>query len=174
MKLHTERLTLVPLGIKYLESTHEYSSDKDVTKYMFFHNENIETTAAFLIGVDLAWNQFPITYYEFAILFENKHVGAISLYIEDDRAEIGWILNKKYWNRGIISEAAFKMVEFAKSLGLKKLTANCDSENIASYKVMEKIGMKRVSDSGKRKNFHADVETIEYQYEMDLGNKCLL
>ena len=165
MEVKTDRLKLVPLGIKYLNTVHKYASDKDITKYMFFHSDNIESTTAFLIGVELAWKKDPIDYYEFAIIYEGHHVGAISLSIEHNIGELGWILDKAYWGKGIITEAAKAIVEFSKSLSLSKLIANCDKRNIASYKVMEKIGMKRISDSGKRKNYHDTEESIELLYE---------
>ena len=34
--IHTERLTLKPLGIQYLETVHEYASDPENTKYMMY------------------------------------------------------------------------------------------------------------------------------------------
>lgn len=49
MEIKTNRLVLCPLGIKYLESTHEYASDADATKYMMFlPNDTMEETAGFL------------------------------------------------------------------------------------------------------------------------------
>lgn len=48
----------------------------------------------------------------------------------------------------------------------KKIIAHCDTENVPSYKTMEKIGMHRVSESGDRKNKYSDEERREYIYEL--------
>ncbi len=44
--------------------------------------------------------------------------------------------------------------------------AHCDTENIASYKVMEKLGMSRTGEWGGRRNKSAVKDSSEYQYEL--------
>lgn len=161
-------IKLEPLSLKHLDTTHIYASDPDVTKYMFFHNQNKETTMLFLMGVELALKKNPIDYYEFAIMLDEVHVGAISLAIENNIGELGWILNKNYWNKGIVTKSAYLMIDFAKTLNLDKLIANCDHRNIGSYRVMEKIGMKRIKSDGIRRNYHENVDSIEFIYEMKI------
>jgi len=170
MELRTERLLLVPHGIKYLQSVHEYASDLETTKYMMWlPNDTIEETADFLKKSDAEWAKEVPSYYEFAILFEGKHVGAVSIYLDDERTtgEFGWILNKNYWNKGIATEAAKAIFDFGiNELGIKCFQAHCDSENTASSKVMEKLGMKRISCEGGRKNKSSDEERYEFLYEL--------
>lgn len=45
---------------------------------------------------------------------------------------------------------------------------HCDTENIASYKVMEKLGMSRTGEWGGRRNKSASEDSLEYQYELYL------
>jgi len=175
MEIETKRLKLVPHTRDFLLTTHEYASDREVTKYMLFHNDTLEKTEKFLKYVEREWQLDPIDFYEFAIMYNGNHIGAISLSIIDDnpvyaptKADLGWILNKNYWGRGFATEAALAIVELARKLGLEKLYATCDIDNIASYKVMEKIGMRRISQNGVRKNYHSEEETIELKYEMIL------
>lgn len=40
-----------------------------------------------------------------------------------------------------------------------------DTENVASYKVMEKLGMTGTGEYGGRRNRAAAEESLEYQYE---------
>lgn len=83
--------------------------------------------------------------------------------------EIGWIISKKYWGKGYVTEAAKAIIEFAKNdLKLKKIIAHCDSENVASYKVMEKLGMSYVGRSWGRKNKASDEEREELEYTQEL------
>lgn len=106
--------------------------------------------------------------YEFAILYNDIHVGSISLNLFDnEKAEIGWILNKRYHHLGIATEAAFGIINYAKELNLKTLIAHCDTRNVPSYTLMEKIGMKRV---GEGVRVYRDERGIakEYLYELSL------
>lgn len=167
--IHTKRLTLKPLGIQYLKTVHEYASDPENTKYMMFlPNETIEETIEFLQKADEEWNRSKPSFYEFAILYEDRQVGAVSISLEDDSSgELGWIINKKYWKLGIGHEAASALVDYAvREFHIKHFIAHCDAENMASYKIMEKLGMSRTGVSEGRKNRASDEDRREYQYEM--------
>lgn len=172
MEIKTNRLLLVPHGIKFLNSVHEYATDLETTKYMvWLPNDSIEETADFLRKSDAEWAKDVPFYYEFAILFEGKHVGAVSIYLDEERTigEFGWILHKDYWNKGIATEEAKALFAFASNeLGVKRFQAHCDSENVGSFKVMEKLGMKRISCEGGRKNKSSDEERYELLYELKI------
>lgn len=170
MEIKTKRLTLRPIGMADLETQYAYTSDYENTKYMMFlPDESIEETKAFLKRVEAEWKKEKPAVYEFAILYENTHVGGVGIDLLDKgkTAEFGWSLNKKYWRKGICYEAAAAVLEYAvNQLGIKHFIAHCDSENVASYKVMEKLGMKRVDCYGGRKNKGSDEERMELRYEM--------
>jgi ribosomal-protein-alanine N-acetyltransferase len=86
--------------------------------------------------------------YELAIQIKSTKevVGVISLMKVDRRhknAEIGYWVVKKFWNRGIATEAASKVMEFGfQVLNLERIYAKCFHNNEVSRKVMEKVGMK--------------------------------
>lgn len=169
MIINTERLILEPLGIKYLESVHAYASDPENTRYMCnLPNKSIEETMEFLQRADEEWKKETPSFYEFAIVYKNQQIGAVSLHLDNDQlsGELGWILRKEYWKQGIAYEAAKALLDYAvKKLKIKHFIAHCDAENIASYKIMEKLGMTRTSSHGGRKNKSSDLERMEYQYE---------
>lgn len=54
------------------------------------------------------------------------------------------------------------------SIGILHFLAHCDTENIASYKVMEKLGMIRTGEWGGRRNKSAAEDSLEYQYELNI------
>lgn len=170
MEIKTKRLILKPLGIQYLKTVFEYASDLETTKYMvWFPKKNLDETSDFLMGADKEWAKEKPEFYEFAVIFDGKHIGAVSIYLSQDmtKGEIGWIFNKKYWGQGFAEESAKALIDFAvDGLGLKKIIAHCDTENIGSYRLMEKLGMKRTSLIGGRKNRSSDEERMEYQYEL--------
>lgn len=73
-----------------------------------------------------------------------KAIGGISCMISGASAEIGYLLNKDYWRRGYATEAATAIVQWLGSLGtVKRIWATCDTENVASTRVLEKAGMTR-------------------------------
>lgn len=174
MEIRTSRLILRPLGIKYLESTHKYASDREATKYMMFlPNDTIEETAEFLQNADAEWSKQDPEYYEFAVLLNDKHIGAVSLYMDENRTtgEFGWIIHRDYWRQGITTEAVRALLDYGvNTLNVHHFIAHCDSENIASYKVMEKIGMVRTKCYGGRRNKSSDEERNECLYELDIEN----
>jgi len=73
-------------------------------------------------------------------------LGAISLDIRaaHHRAEMGYWIGRPYWNRGYATEAAAAMLDYAfNRLELNRIHAEHFSQNLASGRVMDKIGMKR-------------------------------
>ncbi|MCH5197438.1 MAG: GNAT family N-acetyltransferase [Oscillospiraceae bacterium] len=153
-QIKTERLFLRPLNITDLETVHEYASNNENTMYMqWLPNKTLEETAEFLSGVTKEWEKETPSFYEFAIELNGIQIGAISVYLDDNRESgaLGWILNKKYWNNGYATEAAMALRDFALNVfHIKKLTANCDHRNTASSRVMEKIGLELERDNDIR------------------------
>lgn len=168
IEIVTKRLVLKPLGSKYLRTVNEYAMDYENTRYMcHLPNATEAETQAFLSSVDAEWEKEKPEYYEFAILYQNLHVGAVSIYLDDGVGEIGWIVNKKYWGNGFAFESAKALLRyFIENVGITHFIAHCDRENIASYKTMEKLGMVRTGEWGGRRNKSASQDSYEYQYEL--------
>lgn len=62
----------------------------------------------------------------------------------DTEVEIGYHINKKYWSKGLASEAAKACKEYGlNTLGLNKLISIIDPINIPSKRVAEKIGFSK-------------------------------
>lgn len=58
--------------------------------------------------------------------------------------EIGWVFNKRYHGQGYATEAAYALLEYGfERLRLHRVIATCQPENVPSYRVMEKLGMRR-------------------------------
>jgi RimJ/RimL family protein N-acetyltransferase len=54
------------------------------------------------------------------------------------------VLNRKYWGHGYMTESACAILEVAfKQLKLHRVWATCDTRNRSSYRVMERLGMRR-------------------------------
>ncbi len=153
-QIKTDRLVLRPLAISDLETVYRYASDWENTRYMIWlPSQSREETAEFLARAAKEWEKDAPAFFEFAIVFQGLPVGAVSVSLDEERktGELGWILDKRYWKRGIATEAASAIRDFAfRTLKVEKCTAHCDDRNAASFRVMEKIGMKLESDDGWR------------------------
>ncbi len=58
--------------------------------------------------------------------------------------EIGWALHPDWWGRGLATEAAFRVLEFAfHELGVHRVVAFSHAQNTASLRVMQKLGMRQ-------------------------------
>ncbi len=168
--IKTERLTLVALEEKHLAAAHEYLSDRENAKLMvFLPTESLKETKEYILKAEAEWKKETPDFLEFAVFFGESHVGGITVYFLNGgkTAELGWILGKKHQRQGLITEAALAVMEYIKStLGIFHVIAQCDSENEASKRVMEKIGLSLTNTEGKRKNRLSDEERTEYTYEV--------
>ena len=67
---------------------------------------------------------------------------------EKPEVEIGYLFLRRWWGRGLATEAACACRDFGfRKLGLKRLISIIDPENIASRRVAEKVGMKVVGET---------------------------
>lgn len=172
MILSTPRLTLRPADLSLLASTHAYAGNLENTHFMMFlPYATVEETADMLRAAEAEWAKPLPAVYEFAIFLADAHIGGITLYMQEDRtvAELGWVLHRDYWRRGYVTEAAIATMDFARSIGVKRIFACCDSENVPSYKAMEKLGMRLVKTDGVRQNRSmGDEIRTEWTYEIYL------
>lgn len=169
MRITTERLVLEPINMRHLEATHAYASDTENTRYMVrLPNENLLETAAFIQNAATEMKKRQPSVYEFAILREGEQVGGMSAFmLDDDTVEFGWILDRRHQGRGYAHEAARGLIAWARGeLGIRRIIAQCDAENTASYRLMEKLGMRRISCTMGRKNRSSDEERSELTYEL--------
>ncbi|MDR1438935.1 MAG: GNAT family N-acetyltransferase [Clostridiales bacterium] len=145
--LETERLALRPFAESDFDAIHAYMGDEQIKKFMYHEPNTPEDTKKLIADsiIDERIFEFGITRKPTGIL-----IGNIGLYIGgkeadgDDEAEMGWLINRENQCRGFATEAAKAVMEFAfGQLGLRRIIAHCDSENTASWRIMEKLGMIR-------------------------------
>ena len=170
MILSTPRLTLRPADASLAASTYAYAGDLENTRFMMFlPDADLEETTLHLKEAEEQWRMAQPERYEFAVFLGESHIGGVTLYMMEDRteAELGWVLHKAHWRKGYVTEAALAVMDFARSMGVRRVFACCDSENVASYKTMEKLGMRLVKDDGVRTNRSmGDEQRVEWTYEI--------
>lgn len=80
------------------------------------------------------------------------------------KAEIGYELTPEYWRKGFMTEAIQKILEYGfNALGLNRIEALVEPENVNSRRILEKIGLK---DEGTLKEYlywkNQFVDTVVY------------
>ena len=101
------------------------------------------------------------------IFLNDDLIGGIGLTpTEDDFYELGYWLGVEYWGQGYATESVMELLNYAKSnTPCEKFKANVFKENVASAKVLEKNGFKRVED---REVFsisrQENVLSVNYEY----------
>jgi RimJ/RimL family protein N-acetyltransferase len=62
----------------------------------------------------------------------------------DRQAELGWVIAPEHAGRGYATEAAAALLRICfDDLGLYRVTALCFADNVASWRIMERLGMRR-------------------------------
>lgn len=89
----------------------------------------------------------------------NTVIGSISVEISNDSiksCEVGYCIGRPYWNRGIMTEALRAVMHFLfYEVGYRMIVAKHDTHNVASGRVMQKVGMEFVRlelRAGKRRD----------------------
>ena len=135
----------------------------------FPHPYTLDDAVAFLDNVRLG--KMGIVYGMF--LNSGELVGVISLTPGRDvnrySAEVGYFVGEQYWNRGYATEALMLVVNFAQYRhGFKRLFAKVFDFNLASMRVLEKVGFKKEGIM-KSSAVKADKVIDEHLYGLVLG-----
>ena len=145
--LKTKRLMLRRLQAEDARALHENcSSDENVVRYL---ERGVcadpETTKALV--KDWIERYETDDFFLWAVEFSGQVIGTVNLHDicrKEKRCEIGFSIGSKWWNQGIVTEAAGAVVRHALSeLEFERVVGWCAAENAASARVMEKIGMKK-------------------------------
>jgi RimJ/RimL family protein N-acetyltransferase len=80
---------------------------------------------------------------------------------ERTEAHIGYIFDPAYAGRGYATEAVTAMVAHAfDELGVRRITAGCFADNVASVRILEKLGMRR-EQHGVGDSWHATLGWLD-------------
>ncbi|WP_338792085.1 GNAT family N-acetyltransferase [Bernardetia sp. MNP-M8] len=134
------------------ENLFALNSDKDIMEF-FPYLPSLEQTKDFIERMTTQFENNGFCYFAVDELETEEFIGFIGITEQTFEADftpcvdIGWRLDKKYWNKGYASEGAKRSLEFAfNDIKLESIKAVAPKINLKSRKVMEKIGMKYVKD----------------------------
>ena len=120
-----------------------WAQDPEVTRYLTWRpHKRLEQTEEFVRGCLTAWenlNRFP---YMLTLKDDGQIIGMIDPHIEDPRIGIGYGLAHAYWGRGYMPEATRILIDWAfQQPSIYRVYATTDVDNVASRRVLEKVGM---------------------------------
>lgn len=146
----TERLRLRPFTRGDVDAVHAYRRREDVAQYLFdvpLSREECELAVRQRIGqVGLEADGDKII---LAVDLQASGVliGEVSLIwrsADARQGEIGWIFDPAYQGRGYATEAARALLDLAFGPGdMHRVMARCDVRNLASSRLMERLGMRQ-------------------------------
>lgn len=171
MNLVTARTILRNYETEDWERVHVYGSDPNFSKYDFWGPNTLEDTHKFVADMVQQSQSNPRYQFDFAVCLKENGllIGGCGLRRETELSQIanlGWAINPEFQGKGFATEAAKALLEFGfQTLKLSVIYATCDTRNTASYKVMEKLGMKRVGFIKGTKEVKGHVRD-SYRYEI--------
>lgn len=125
----------------------ELYSDKDISLYdKSPYITDIEDAARFINEINSCYYYRKRIDWAIIIKSSNKLVGLIAIHSLNSithTAEVGYLINKKYRNKGIMTEALKLITTFLfENIDIHSLNATIHIENIASIMVCKKVGFK--------------------------------
>lgn len=142
----TDRLVLsVPVPGDALEIYETYASDPEVTRYLsWLPHRSLQDTAEFLAIATFSWDQGDAFAWTIRGKESRSLLGMIEARVTGTRIEIGYVLAKRYWGQGYMTEAVSAITRWAlRQSTIFRVWAVCDLENTGSARVLEKAGMIR-------------------------------
>jgi RimJ/RimL family protein N-acetyltransferase len=148
--LETARLVLRPFEAGDLEELYAFHSLPEVARFLYWEARDLVQVRAVLdakvrqgvledegqvLALAVVWREVGVV------------VGEVSLHWlsrRDRQGEIGFVFHPGYQGKGLATEAAEVVLGLGfDELGLHRMIGRCDALNVASARVMERLGMRR-------------------------------
>jgi RimJ/RimL family protein N-acetyltransferase len=148
--LTTRRLTLRPAAPEDADATWPYRRLESVSEWITASPPDLATYRTMFTEPDRLANSIIVEH-------DGQVIGDLMLRIEDawaqaevraqahrKQAELGWVLDPARTGRGFATEAVEALLEECfTNLGIRRVIANCFLANTASWRLMDRLGMRR-------------------------------
>jgi RimJ/RimL family protein N-acetyltransferase len=164
--VRTDRLELRPVRHEDIDRILQYRNLPEVTRWLLRTEVDPSSFRA-------AWRRAAEDPddHSVAVVLDGVVIGTVSLNVVDGAgqpgmprrtvADIGYIFDPAYSGHGYATEAVAAMVELAfDRLGIRRITAGCFADNLASVRVLEKVGMRR-EQHGIGDSWHAELGWVD-------------
>jgi len=156
--LTTPRLNLRTWDVADIEPLAKINQDPTVMEYFPSTQTNDETKRFVHMCVGL-YTKYGFTFFPVELRDSATFIGFVGINVlgfeipnfiprSAPVVEIGWRLDSHYWNNGYATEAATEVLRFAlETVGLKEVVSFTTVTNLASRRIMEKIGLTHMPEN---------------------------
>ena len=148
--VRTARLTIRPMVADDVETLWQYRRIPSMYEWLGHDFSSLERFAEKMSPPDSLARTLVVE-------LDGRAVGDLYLHISDPwaqsdvadqakgvQAEIGWAIDPAYAGQGLATEAAAELLRICfEDLGLRRVKALCFADNVPSWRLMERLGMRR-------------------------------
>lgn len=148
--VHTDRLTLRPATPADLEATWQFRRLESVGRWLTRAPATLEEYRTQFEDSDRLATTLVVQ-------LDGEVIGDLALHVDDAwaqaevveqahgvQAELGWVLHPDHAGHGYATEAVRELIRLCfEDLGLRRVTAGCFAANESSWRLMERVGMRR-------------------------------
>jgi RimJ/RimL family protein N-acetyltransferase len=164
VELRTERLLLRPLRLTDADDVYAYASDAEwsanIPQVPYpYERRHAEEFVARIVPSD--WEP------SFALEFEGRVIGTVEVHINALNlvAELGYSVARAHWGKGFATEAARAVIGYLfEHLEVAQVVAVTAAPNEGSWRVMEKLGMRREGYFRGHRHHRGGVRVDEVRY----------
>lgn len=147
IELESDRLTFRKFRPDDFPVVFDWLSNLENMKYRSSEPKNEREAREYLDWAIKCTEQDDCINFRYAVVLKETGalIGSCELAFTDkDPAELAWELHRDYWRRGYGTEIGEKLLRLGfEILTLRRIVADCNTLNRGSYRIMEKIGMRR-------------------------------
>lgn len=147
--VETERLRLRPFTRGDVDAVYSYRSRADVTRYLFdapMTREACAEAIAARVGQEFWADEGDKIFLAVERAGDSHLMGEVSLILRSSaarQAEIGYIFHPDFYGHGYATESARYLLAMGFEAGAHRIFARCHAANRGSWKVMERLGMRK-------------------------------
>lgn len=138
--LNSDRLIIRKFNSDDWKDLYEYLSDPDVVEFEPYEPYTVDGAKE-----EAARRSNDDNFYAVCLKESGKLIGNLYFARGDfDTWEIGYVFNKKYQHKGYAYESANTLINYAFSnWDVRRIIALCSDKNLPSWKLMERLNMRR-------------------------------
>jgi RimJ/RimL family protein N-acetyltransferase len=171
--VRTARLSIRPATPDDVDPTWTFRRLPEVSEWVTHRTENRDEYAALFLEPDRLGKTLVVE-------CDGEVIGDLMLAIGDAwaqsevterargvQAELGWTIHPDHAGQGYATEAVAELLRICfEGLGLRRVTALCFSDNVPSWRLMERLGMRR-EEHNVRDSLHRSGEWLDgYGYAL--------
>lgn len=145
----TERALLRPFTMSDLDELASILGNSQVMKYLEIDCQPItkEQTEKIIAAIITHWKINGYGRWAVICKEDNKLIGMAGFRTHEDVAELVYILDEPYWGKGLATEIARGILKYGfEKHNFSRIVAMTRPANVASRRVMDKIGMTFVKE----------------------------